>query len=153
MSEYIIGAGAVITAGDDAKVTQATLHAEVAAGVSAIAKAVAVDFEGTSEDRLRRLLLIGQGWDRRRFETGVTDALLSGRTCSLSDVLVALAEATGEEEVHLFAHWLPLAATTAGLQAHGIRLVVHPLESIERAALIEDQAYRRWEGRALTRAA
>ena len=153
MSEYIIGAGAVLTAGDVAKIIPATLHAEVATGVYAIAKAVAVDFEGTGEERLRRLLLIGQGWDRRRFETGVTAGLLANRTCSLSDVLAALAEATGEEEVHLFAHWLPLPATSAGLHARGIRLIVHPLESIERAALVEDQAYRRLEGRAFTRAA
>ena len=153
MNEYIIGAGAVLTAGDDAKITPATLHAEVSAGVAGIAKAVAVDFEGTSEERLRRLLLVGSGWNRKRFDTGVTAGLMASRACSFADVLAALAEAAGEGEVHLFAHWLPLAATTADLQARNVRLVVHPLESIERAALIEDQAFRRWEGRPLTRAA
>lgn len=148
MNEYIIGAGAVLTAGNDAKITPATLHAEVSAGVSAIARAVAVDFESTSEERLSRMLLVSQGWNRTRFEREVTAGLLESRVCSLADVLLTLAAATGEREVHLFAHWLPTASTLGALESNGVRLVVHPLETIEQAALVEDQSYRR-----ITRAA
>jgi hypothetical protein len=107
-----------------------------------MAKAVAVDFESTSEERLRRMLLVSQGWNRTRFEREVTAGLIESRVCSLADVLISLASATGESEVHLFAHWLPQPSTTEALQSKGVRLVVHPLETIERAALVEAQTYR-----------
>lgn len=153
MSEYIIGAGAVLTAGDNAKITPAALHAEVGDGVAAIARAVAVDFEGTSEARLQRLVVVGQGWNRSAFQREVTVPLAATRECSLADVLIALAEATGQAEVHLFAHWMPSVPTLEALQQHGIGLVLHPVEAIERASLVEEQCFRRWEGRRLTRAA
>lgn len=153
MSEYIIGAGAVLTAGDNAKITPAALHAEVGDGVSAIAHAVAIDFEGTSEARLQRLVVVAQGWNRSGFQREVTSPLATTRECTLADVLVALAQATGQTEIHLFAHWTPGEPTLEALQRRGIGLVLHPVEAIERAALIEEQCFRRWEGRRLTRAA
>ena len=153
MSEYIIGAGAVLTAGDNAKITPAALHAEVGFGLAAIAKAVAIDFEGTSEARLQRIVVVGQGWNRSAFQREVTAPLAQSRECSLADVFVALAEATGEKEVHLFAHWMPAAETLQALGARGIGLVVHPVEAIERAALVEERCFRRWQGSRLTRVA
>ena len=79
--------------------------------------------------------------------------LAQSRECSLADVFVALAEATGEKEVHLFAHWMPAAETLEALGARGIGLVVHPVEAIERAALVEERCFRRWQGSRLTRVA
>jgi hypothetical protein len=46
--------------------------------------------------------------------------------------------------VHLFARWSPEAAMSAGLAIAGVRLVTHPLESIEQAALVSGQRLSRW---------
>ncbi|MDQ2871736.1 MAG: hypothetical protein M3R35_01255, partial [Candidatus Eremiobacteraeota bacterium] len=62
-------------------------------------------------------------------------------------VLETLAHATGSDEVHLFAHWLPDDATCAALAQAGITLVVHSLDAIEQAALVAEQRHQRWPSR------
>ncbi|MBV9271028.1 MAG: hypothetical protein JO165_08040, partial [Candidatus Eremiobacteraeota bacterium] len=52
-----------------------------------------------------------------------------------------------------FAHWMPGPETLDALGSRGIGIVVHPVEAIERAALVEERCFRRWEGNRLTRVA
>lgn len=142
--EYIIGAGAILESGDRATITPATLHARVDPALAGSVAVAAVDFESTSADSLRRLLVLVQGWDAAAFRSSVIGALLERRECELADVFEVLAQAANVREVHVFAHWLPGEATCARLAELGISLVAHPLESIEAAALVCGQRCRRW---------
>ncbi|MGZ3503244.1 MAG: hypothetical protein ACXVAW_01635 [Vulcanimicrobiaceae bacterium] len=149
MEQYIIGAGAMLSTGSQASIIPAALHAQVDPALAACAQAVAIDFEGTSPQTMRRFLLVARGWNARQFEQGVTARLLERGDCSLADVLEMLAGATGASEVHLFAHWLPDDATCEALGSAGVTLVVHPIEAIDQAALIAEQRHVRWNaGRA-----
>jgi hypothetical protein len=143
--EYMIGAGAILETGNAAKVTAAMLHARVDPMLARSVSAAAVDFDGTSHDALRRLLVLVPGWNASRFRSRVTDPLIERGTCSLADVLSTLAGAAQSAEVHLFAHWLPDEATYATLKGRGIGLIVHPLEAIESAALVAGQRHTRWK--------
>jgi len=146
--EYIIGAGAMLEAGDSATITPAVLHARVDEALAAIVSVSAVDFEGTDPTALRRLLVTVKGWNAARFRTEVSETFLARRDCSLADIFVGLAQAAGVSDVHLFAHWLPDEATARALEAAGIRITVHPLEVIDLAALIFGQRNYRWSPRA-----
>lgn len=142
--DYIIGAGAILESGDDGGLTPANLHAHVDAALAQRVKAAAVDFEGASPRSLKRLLVVGQGWDAAAFRAGVGDRLRALRTCSLGDVLRTLAQAAATSEVHLFAHWLPDEGTVIELRQAGIDIVTHPLESIQAASVVAGQRHRRW---------
>ena len=144
MDGYIIGSGALLKSGSDATITPASFHAQVAPSLAASARAIAVDLDGTSATELRRLLLVAPGWNTAQFQTAVTEPLLTRGTCTLADVLRALAGATGAGEVHLFAAWLPDDALCAGLRRANVQLVAHALETIEQAALVSGQQYMRW---------
>ena len=149
MEQYIIGAGAVLRTGSQSSITPAALHAQVDPALAATARAVAIDFEGTSAQAMRRLLLVAAGWNAREFRDGVTERLLERGDCSLADVLEMLAGATGVDEIHLFAHWIPDDSTCEALEAAGVAVVVHPIEAIDQAALIAEQRHVRWNsGRA-----
>jgi len=142
--DYIIGAGAILETGDSGTITPATLHANVDAALAQRVHAAAVDFEGTSAASMRRLLILAQGWNGAQFRSAVSDRLREQRECTLADVLMALAEQTQSDEVHLFAHWLPDDATCATLAQRGIAIISHPLESIRAASLVAGQRLRRW---------
>lgn len=142
--DYIIGAGAILETGESGSITPATLHAQVDPALAGGVAAAAVDFEGTCAERMQRLLVVAQGWDAGRFRRTISEPLRARRICTLADVLLVLAEKTGSAEVHLFAHWLPDDATCSRLAGAGVRLVVHPLESIRAAALVAGQRCRRY---------
>ncbi len=144
MDEYFIGAGALLTAGPTASIAGATLHAQTEPGLGCCIKAALVDFEATQIDEVSRILIVAAGWSGPRFRAEIVAKLLARGECTLSDVIVMLAEATGSQDVHVFAHWLPDEATRAFLAERGIRVLAHPLEAIGRAALISGQRLERW---------
>ena len=144
MDDYIIGAGALLTSGDNATITPAALHAQVDGGVASCARAIAVDFEGPRAGPLRRVLVMAAGWSGVQFQRDVTARLLEQGTCSFADVLSTLGRALGVREVHVFARWSPDDVMRAHVERSGCRIVAHPIEAIERAALISDQRFTRW---------
>lgn len=146
MSDYLIGSGAILTAGAAASITPATLHARVAAAIAGATRCAAIDLEGTQPGELARLLVVVQGWDGATFAREVTPRLIERATCSLAQVLAILAEAARAPEVQFFAHYLPDEATEAELNGYGVGLVTNPLAAIESAALISEQRYTRWNG-------
>ncbi len=144
MDEYLIGAGAVLTAGPAASISGATLHAQTERHLAEAVRAALIDFEGASPTEIGRIVIVAAGWSGSRFDAEVIRPLLALGECALSDVIAKLSEATGVAEVHLFAHWLPDEATTAALRERGISLLVHPLQAIGQAALVSGQRFRRW---------
>ena len=153
MDEYFIGAGALITAGPSASIAGAALHAETEAGLAERVKAALIDFEATQLGELSRVLVVAAGWTVSRFRSEVVTRLLAERECTLADLMAVLAEATGTNEVHLFARWQPDAETCARLGERGVCVVAHPLESIGQAALITGQRVGRWPVQAAPRVA
>jgi hypothetical protein len=143
--EYMIGAGAILETGQAAKVTPAMLHARVDPALARSVRAAAVDFEGSSAEALRRLLVLVPGWNAGQFRSAVTDPLIEQGTCSLADVLAKLAGAAQVAEVHLFSHWLADDATCRTLAERGITLIAYPLEAIQSAAVVAGQRHRRWK--------
>jgi len=143
--EYMIGAGAMLESGEAAKVTPAMLHARVDPALALTVRAAAVDFEGSSPESLRRLLVLVSGWNAGQFGSAVTEKLVERGTCSLSDVLSLVAQAAQATEFHLFAHWLPDDATYRKLAELSIELIAHPLETIESAALVAGQRHILWK--------
>jgi hypothetical protein len=145
MSEYLIGAGALLTAGPESSIAGATLHAQTDALLANQVRAALVDFEAADAEELSRIVIMATGWRGARFDAEVIQPLTTLRECSLADVIAALASATGELEVHLFARWLPGSALAADLRRRGIGLVAHPLEAIVQAALVSGQRFARWK--------
>lgn len=144
MSEYLIGAGAVLTAGPQSSISGATLHAQTDSRLAATVGAALIDFEAAHPDELSRIVIMAAGWAAGRFKDEVIEPLLARRECTLVEVVRVLCDAIGLREVHLFARWLPDAAMSAALREAGIELVAHPLESINQAALITGQRISRW---------
>ena len=142
MYPYFIGAGVMLTAGANAATVPATLHAQTDAMLASTVRAAAVDFEGTGQGDLDRLLLVAAGWTSSALERTVMAPLRACGTATLADVLAALASGAGSGIVHLFAGWLPEPDLTEALAARGVTLVAHPLESIVRAALITGGRHR-----------
>ncbi|MBV8499819.1 MAG: hypothetical protein JO003_11260 [Candidatus Eremiobacteraeota bacterium] len=153
MDEYFIGAGALITAGPSGSIAGAALHAETEAGLAERVKAALIDFEATQPGELSRVLVVAAGWTVSRFRSEVVTRLLAERECTLADLMAVLAEATGTNEVHLFARWQPDAETSARLGERGVCVVSHPLETIGQAALITGQRVGRWAVQAAPRVA
>ncbi|MEO6836418.1 MAG: hypothetical protein ABI231_11000 [Candidatus Tumulicola sp.] len=144
MDEYLIGAGAVVTAGPESSIARATLHAQTDPHLAGAVEAAVIDFEAANPAELSRIVIVAAGWSGSRFEAGVVRSLLARRECTLVDVMAVLARATGTTEVHLFARWLPDAAMVTDLTGAGIRVVAHPLDSIAQAALVSGQRFTRW---------
>lgn len=144
MDEYLIGAGALLTAGPEGSITAASLHAQMAPGLAGQVEAALVDFEASQLAEVSRLLIVASGWSGSQFRNAVVRKLLDQRQCELGDVVLTLAEATGAREIHLFARWRPDERTIAGLAERGIGLVSHPLEAIGQAALVCGQRLERW---------
>jgi hypothetical protein len=144
MDGYVIGAGAVLKAGAPASIAPAALHAQTDRCLAAQVGAALIDFEATDLSELSRVLIVAAGWSGPRFQAEVVQALLARRECTLAQVVAILAETTGVREVHHFAHWRLDAATTAGLERQGVRIVAHPLAAIDQAALVSGQRLVRW---------
>jgi hypothetical protein len=144
MEQYLIGAGAVLTAGPSASIAGASLHAQTDPRLAAQIRAAVIDFEGSSLADLRRLVVTAPGWTQARFQSDVIRPLLARGSCTLADVFAELARATGASEVHFFAHWLPGAELIDELAAAGIGVIAHPLDTIDQAALVTAQRLNRW---------
>ncbi|MGA7570656.1 MAG: hypothetical protein WBG27_06820 [Candidatus Aquilonibacter sp.] len=144
MNDYVIGSGAVLTAGPSASIAGATLHAQTDGALAASVRAALVDFESSSCTELTKVVVLATGWNAARVRADLVEPLLSRGSCTLADVLAQLARAAQTSEVHVFARWLPHEVLTAALAREGVILVVHPLESIRQAALICGQNYSRW---------
>lgn len=144
MNDYVIGSGALLSAGPSATVRNATLHAQTDPALAGQVKAALVDFEASSVAELSRVVILAAGWHGRRFASEVVQPLLQELECTLAVVLSKLAVAVGVDEVHIFARWIPDDVLSTALRRYGVRLVAHPLEAIERAALISGQAVTRW---------
>jgi len=144
MNDYVIGAGAVLTAGPEAGIAGATLHAQTDAALAAGVRAAVVDFESTRAADLSKIVVIAAGWNAARVRAALIEPLLARGACTFADVLTLLANGAQTREIHLFARWLPDEVLSAALAREGISLVVHPLESIRQAALICGQSFSRW---------
>ena len=144
MDKYLIGAGAVLTAGPEGSITGATLHAQTDPLLAASVDVAVVDFESGRPAELSRILIVIKGWSRPRFGEAVIKPLLEARECSLGEVMAQLAAAAGVSEVHVFSRWAPDRELNATADAAGFHLVMHPLETIEQAALVFGQRVSRW---------
>ncbi|HTU70759.1 MAG TPA: hypothetical protein VMF11_10630 [Candidatus Baltobacteraceae bacterium] len=144
MNEYLIGAGAILTAGPQASIAGATLHAQTDAALAPTVRAALFDFESPGMLELTKVVLVAAGWNAARVRAELVAPLLARRECTLADVIAALAQAARTGEVHVFARWLPDEALVRALRPAGVKLVSHPLESIRQAALISGQSYARW---------
>lgn len=144
MDEYLIGAGAILTAGPAATVRGATLHAQAEPALARQVRAALIDFESNTAEDLSRVLLVATGWSATRFRNEVIAPLVEQRECGLADVLGALAGAVGTHDVHLFARWLPPPDVAERLKGLGITLVCHPLEAIGQASLVAGQRVQKW---------
>jgi hypothetical protein len=144
MDEYFIGAGALLTAGPEASITGATLHAQPMSGLAGQVAVAVVDFEAAQLGEVSRILVVAAGWTGPQFNAEVVKRLLAQSECSLCDVLATLARATSVREVHLFAHWTPDEAMEDSLARGGVRIVAHPLEALGPAALVSGQRIERW---------
>jgi hypothetical protein len=144
MNGYLIGAGALLTAGPAASIAGATLHAQTDAGLAAQVRAAVIDFESGSASDLSRLLIIAAGWTPSQFDARIARPLVERGECTLADVMEQLGHATGARELHLFARWLPDAELLSALRSRGFEVVTHPLEAIDQAALVSGQHLRRW---------
>jgi hypothetical protein len=153
MDEYLIGAGALLTAGPNASIAGAALHAKTEPGLASHVKAALIDFEATELGELSRVLIVAAGWSGSRFRSEVVARLLAQRDCALADVMAVLSEATGADEIHLFARWQPDDETSARLERRGVCVVAHPLEAIGQAALVCGQRVGRWPVQAAPRVA
>jgi hypothetical protein len=144
MNDYLIGAGAVLTAGSAGSIAGASLHAQVDPRLAEQVQAAMVDFEAGDLSELSRVVIVATGWSVGRFEAQVSRKLLAARECTLSDVFETLARATGVSEVHLFARWIPDGHVLAAIASRDVKLVAHSLDAIGQAALISGQRYARW---------
>lgn len=144
MNDYVIGAGAILTAGPKASIAAAALHAQTESSLAPAVKAAVVDFESSSLDDLSRLIVLAPGWNASRVRREIVAPLIARNECTLADVLSTLALACGSAEVHLFARWLPDETMMDTLGRNGVAVVSHPLEAIRQAALVSGQTYSRW---------
>jgi hypothetical protein len=144
MDEYLIGAGAILTAGPAATIRRATLHAQPLGVLARHVFAALIDFESAGPEELSRLLIMAAGWGGSRFHAEVVARLLALRECGLSDVITTLADAVQTKEVHLFARWSPDQTTLDSLGKSGIRILAHPIEALGQAALVSGQRVQRW---------
>lgn len=144
MNDYLIGAGAVLTAGRNATIAGATVHAQTEQRLASSVRAALIDFESSYKAELTKVVVVAAEWNPGRVTRELIEPLLARRECSLADVLVALAQAAGTNEVHIFAQWLADDTTVCAAAQAGVALVSHPLDAIRQAALISGQRRSRW---------
>jgi len=143
--DYIIGAGAMLTAGEQSSIARATLHAQVLEGQADGSTAVVVDFDSSRPAELRRLLILGVGLSPQSFHDGVTSRLIGSGDCDLERLIAVLASGLGTRRIHWFARWTPSEAVLVNLRAQGVTLVPKPLEAILRAALVIERSFETWD--------
>jgi hypothetical protein len=143
MNDYVIGSGAVLTAGPAGSIAAATLHAQTDVAIASGVSAAVVDFESPSADDLSKIVIVASRWTASRANRELIEPLLARSTATLADVIELLGRSTGAE-VHLFARWLPDELLAASLRRAGVTLICHALEDIRQAALISGQRYTRW---------
>jgi hypothetical protein len=144
MNDYLIGSGAMLTAGPAGSIAGATLHAQTDPAIAAHVRASLIDFESAGPADLSRVLIVGTGWTNARVRAEWIAPLLSREACTLADVMELAAKTSGAGELHVFARWLPDEMLAAALRRCGVTLVAHPLEAIRQAALISGQSFTRW---------
>ncbi|HEX3369291.1 MAG TPA: hypothetical protein VHS56_06940 [Candidatus Cybelea sp.] len=149
MDQYLIGAGALLTAGPNATIRGATLHAQPGFDLAGQVAAAVVDLDSAGPAELSRLLIVAAGWSGPRFHREVVSELLAQRECGLNDIVETLAAAVRADEIHLFARWQPDPAMVDALKRKGVRVISHPLEALGQASLVSGQRIERWRpGRA-----
>ena len=136
MNDYIIGAGAVLTAGPSASFAGATLHAQTDPAIAGVVRAAVVDFESSSLADLSKLVVLATGWSARDVRAELLPPLVARGTCTLADVIEALSRAAKIDEVHVFARWMPDELMAETLRRAGVTLIAHPLGAIRQAALV-----------------
>ena len=144
MNDYVIGAGAILTAGPTASIAGATVHAQTECALAGAVKAAVVDFESSSLDDLCRIVVLASGWNPGRVRRDIVAPLIARTECTLADVVATLAHACHVDEVHVFARWFPDDHMTAALGRDGVVVISHPLDAIRQASLISGQTYSRW---------
>jgi hypothetical protein len=144
MNDYVIGSGALLTAGPSATIAGATLHMQVDPRLAPSVRAALVDFESTGKGDLTKVIVVAAGWNARRVQRDLVAPLLSRGECTLTDLLVELGRAAGSNEVHVFARWFVDDVMSAAAARAGVTLVSHSLESVRQAALISGQTFSRW---------
>lgn len=132
-------------AGPTSSIAGATLHAQTDPRLAPRVKAAVIDFEGVSDHDISRIVIVATGWGRPKFEAEVIRSLLARGECSLADVIGTLRATTQAPEVHLFARWSPGGDLLRDLSGRGVRLVAHPLETLDQAALVSGQRLTRWQ--------
>ncbi|PZR56758.1 MAG: hypothetical protein DLM50_07390 [Candidatus Meridianibacter frigidus] len=144
-TEYLIGGGAILEAGARASIRPVTVHAALAREGDLPAVAL-LDFEASSLEQVRRLVLVGANETAASFDRRVSANLMAAGVCELADVVRIVAVGLAEAEVHLFARWAPPAALIDELRGYGIRLVAHNLADLGRVALIAERRFHVWTG-------
>ncbi|MDQ6826460.1 MAG: hypothetical protein M3Z14_04570 [Candidatus Eremiobacteraeota bacterium] len=144
--DYIIGAGAMLTAGGETSIARATLHAQTIDLDARNTKGMVIDFEASRPAELRRLLILGVGLSPQSFHDGVTKRLIGCGCCGLEQVIALLAEGLHTAEIYWCARWSPNDMVLRYLGSRGIKLVVRPLETIARAALVIERSFQTWNG-------
>lgn len=147
MSEYLIGAGAILTAGPNSSIAGATLHAQTDPCLASGIAAAVIDFEGSTAREISRIVIVATGWSRPKFEAEVIRSLLTRGDCSLAGVMGVLSAATGSDAVHLFARWSPDRRLLHEAAEGGLRVIAHPLDTLDQAALVSGQRLTRWHPR------
>ena len=61
MNDYLIGAGAVLTAGPQASIASATVHAQTEPALAASVHAALIDFESTTKAELTKVVVLASG--------------------------------------------------------------------------------------------
>ncbi len=143
-SDYIIGAGAMLTAGAQSSIARATLHAQTTDTDARSSKGVVIDFDSSRPAELRRLLILGVGLTPQSFHDCVTMRLIGSGDCDLERVIALLAAGLHTNEIHWFARWSPEESVLRALALQGVKLIVKPLEAIARAALVIERSFQTW---------
>jgi hypothetical protein len=144
MNDYVIGSGAVLSAGPNGGIAAASLHAQTEPLIARRVRAAVVDFESSRLSDLSKVVVVVAGWNAARVRSDLVTPLVARGACTLAEVTETLARAAGSDEVHFFAHWLPDEMMVSALGRAGVTAVTYPLEAIRQAALICGQKYSRW---------
>ena len=145
MNDYVIGSGAVLTAGPNASIAGATLHAQTDAAIAATVRAAVVDFESRSANELTKVVMLATGWSPARVKAELVAPLRSRRVCTLRRRHRPLGCGRTDGRGPSLRPLAPRRRVDRGaLRREGVTLVVHPIETIRQAALICGQQYVRW---------
>ena len=143
MNDYVIGAGAVLTAGPTATSRERHFTLKPMRSLAPTVRAALIDFESSSRAELTKVVVMATGWNARRVKDDLVAPLLARGECSLTDILVSLAEQRNPRSPRLRAV-ARRRRNDRGGQPGGRLARLAPLEAIRRAALISGQTFSRW---------